>query len=414
MFRPMKEVSNLSNINNEQLEHFSRTILEDFPDSLIVADQSGRIVTVNRQAEKTFGFTREEMIGQPLEILIPHEQRAKHAHHRQQFWNSPIKRPMGVDLELYGQTKDGKKFPVDISLSPVRTQDRHLVIAAVRDITLHKEIENKVKTIENKMYQNDKLASIGQLAAGIAHEINNPLGFINSNLFTLGEYLDSLTQRLTVFENLCAALKNKDYKVTDRILEQSNDLEEDLSLYTLKKDIDSLLSETKDGVDRIKKIVNDLRTFAREGRDTKRRVRIDEVIESILGIVSNEFKYKASLIKDYQPTPEVLCIPQKIGQVLINLLINASQAIETTGTITIRTFCRDQSICIEISDTGQGIAPENLKNLFTPFFTTKPVGQGTGLGLSVSYDIIKDHQGDISVKSEVGKGTAFTVILPCN
>ena len=156
----------------------------------------------------------------------------------------------------------------------------------------------------------------------------------------------------------------------------------------------------------------DLRTFAREGSDMMDLMQVEEIIDSGLSIVYNELKYKAELKKNYGATPLVYCNPQRLGQVLINLLVNAAQAIEKKGTIEIRTYTQDRHVCIDITDTGKGIEPENLKKVFDPFFTTKSVGQGTGLGLSVSYEIVKKHGGDIKVRSEVGKGTTFTVMLP--
>jgi signal transduction histidine kinase len=177
-------------------------------------------------------------------------------------------------------------------------------------------------------------------------------------------------------------------------------------------DTDNLLKDNQGGIERIRKIVKDLRTFARENNDMMDLVKIEEVIDSILSIVHNELKYKADLKKDYGKTPLVRCNTQRMGQVFINLLVNATHAIEDRGVIEIRTYQQDKYLCIDIKDTGKGIPPENLKKIFDPFFTTKPVGQGTGLGLSVSYEIVKKHEGNIKVQSEVGKGTTFTVMLP--
>ena len=178
-------------------------------------------------------------------------------------------------------------------------------------------------------------------------------------------------------------------------------------------DVNTLLEHSSRGLERIKKIVMDLRTFAREeNAETMELAKIEEIIDSILSIVQNEIKYKAELTKDYGDTVLVKCNPQRLGQVFINLLVNASQAIEEKGKITIKTYRQDKYVCIDVTDTGHGIAPENLKKIFDPFFTTKPVGQGTGLGLSVSYEIVKKHGGEIKVQSKAGEGTTFTVMLP--
>ena len=157
----------------------------------------------------------------------------------------------------------------------------------------------------------------------------------------------------------------------------------------------------------------DLRTFSREDNTESRElVKIDEIMDSILSIVQNELKYKAELTKEYGDTPLVRGNAQRLGQVFINLLVNAAQAMENRGKITIKTYRQDNYVCVEVIDTGKGIPEEDLKKIFEPFFTTKPVGQGTGLGLSVSYEIVKKHGGEIKVRSKVGEGTTFTVMLP--
>jgi two-component system, NtrC family, sensor kinase len=181
--------------------------------------------------------------------------------------------------------------------------------------------------------------------------------------------------------------------------------------YTIT-DTSSLLQHNQKGLERVRKIVLDLKTFSFEGQDTMETLKVEEIIDSILSIVHNELKYKAELKKNYGNTPLIKGSPQRLGQVFINLFVNAAQAIEEKGVITVETYGQDGYLCVDVRDTGKGIPPENLKRIFDPFFTTKPVGRGTGLGLSVSYEIIKKHGGDIKVQSQVGVGTTFTVILP--
>jgi len=174
------------------------------------------------------------------------------------------------------------------------------------------------------------------------------------------------------------------------------------------------LQHSRKGIERIQKIVMDLRTFAREDKNEMEHVKIEEVIEGILTIVYSEIKYKAKLEKDYGDTPLIECSPQRLGQVFINLIVNALQAMEGTGTIAIKTYKQGEFVYVDVRDTGKGIPQENLSKIFDPFFTTKPVGQGTGLGLSVSYEIIKKHNGDMTVRSNPGEGTTFTIMLPIN
>jgi len=182
-----------------------------------------------------------------------------------------------------------------------------------------------------------------------------------------------------------------------------------------KQDVLELLAETVGGLERITKIVTDLKGFARLESTVKWMMDdIHKGIESTLNVIWNELKYTCVVKKEYGPLPPVECVLPQLNQVFMNLLVNAAQAIESKGTITIRTGVAEDRIWIEISDTGKGIPPENIKAIFVPFFTTKPVGKGTGLGLSVSYDIIRKHHGRIDIESAVGKGSTFRIWLPIN
>jgi len=191
-------------------------------------------------------------------------------------------------------------------------------------------------------------------------------------------------------------------------------MEKESNLEYILNDTNSLLQHSRKGIERIQKIVMDLRTFAREDKNEMEHTKIEEVIEGILSIVHSEIKYKAKLEKNYGDTPLIECSPQRLGQVFINLIVNALHAIEGTGTIAIKTYKQGEFVCVDVRDTGKGIPPENLNKVFDPFFTTKPVGQGTGLGLSGSFEIIKKHNGSMTVQSKVGEGTTFTITLPIN
>jgi|GEM_PF-5784746 len=272
-----------------------------------------------------------------------------------------------------------------------------------------------LKQAQTQLFQSEKLASIGQLAAGVAHEINNPVGFISNNMEILQEYVGNYTKILRIVENVKGQVDSGDVRKAKAAVDELKKLEEEINLEFMMGDVNKLLEHSSRGLERIRKIVLDLRTFAREDHaDTMELVKIEEVIDSILSIVQSELKSKAELVKDYGDTPLIKCNPQRLGQVFINLLVNATQAIKEKGKIIIKTYQQDQHVCIDISDTGKGILEENLKKIFDPFFTTKPVGQGTGLGLSVSYEIVKKHGGEIKVQSKQGEGTTFTVMLPPN
>ncbi|MHB2249586.1 ATP-binding protein [Pseudomonas fitomaticsae] len=271
---------------------------------------------------------------------------------------------------------------------------------------LQREIDER-KQLEGQLVQSEKLASLGQLAAGVAHEINNPIGFISSNLGTLDGYFQQLLAMLGAYHTAGQNLPAE-------AAEQLRQLREHLELDYLLEDIPTLIRESKEGIGRVGQIVRDLKDFSRvDSHQQWQRANLQQGIESTLNIVAGELKYKADVIKEYQDLPDIECLPSQINQVIMNLVVNAAQAMgPERGTITLRTGMQGETAIIEVADTGSGIAPEILQKIFDPFFTTKPVGQGTGLGLSLSYGIVKKHGGEISVRSSLGAGTTFRVELP--
>ncbi|ARU32945.1 hypothetical protein CAP31_11250 [Sulfuriferula sp. AH1] len=267
----------------------------------------------------------------------------------------------------------------------------------------------KLESAQGQLLQSEKMASIGQLAAGVAHEINNPIGYVYSNLSTLEKYLEDIFRIMDDYEIAESLISDND------VLSRLQAAKESLDFKFLKEDLPALMNESKEGITRVKKIVQDLKDFSHsDATEEWRFVDILEGINSTLNIVNNEIKYKAEVIKKYDLIPEVECLSSQLNQVFMNLLVNAAHAIEERGVITIRTGRVDDEVWIEVADTGIGIAQENMKRIFDPFFTTKPVGKGTGLGLSLSYGIVQKHHGRIEVQSKVGAGTAFRVCLPIN
>jgi len=261
---------------------------------------------------------------------------------------------------------------------------------------------------QSQLLQSEKMAAIGQLAAGVAHEINNPVGYINSNIGTLRGYVHDLFRMLQAYQQL------EQHVVDDhQILTELNALKKELDLDYLQRDIVDLINESQEGVTRVRQIVQDLKDFSRVDDAEWHWANLHQGIDSTLNIVHNELKYKADVIKQYGELPEVECISAQINQVVMNLLVNAAHAIEGHGTITIRTGTveKGDQVWVSIADTGKGIEKNNLKKVFNPFFTTKPVGKGTGLGLSLAYRILEKHGGRIAVESAPGN-TVFTFWLP--
>jgi two-component system NtrC family sensor kinase len=266
----------------------------------------------------------------------------------------------------------------------------------------------KLVTAQEHLVQSEKLASIGQLAAGVAHEINNPIGYIFSNYGMLETYLGSLFEMLSVYES--AEKSHGDPNVVKELQAKRVALEVDF----LKDDIPDLMKESKEGIVRVRKIVQDLKDFSHvDAKPEWSFTNLNQGIDSTLNVVNNEVKYKADIIKEYGDIPPVQCIPSEINQVVMNLVVNAAHAIgPDRGKIWIRTGIENESAWIEITDNGSGIPKEVVPRIFDPFYTTKPVGKGTGLGLSLSYGIIQKHHGQIDVQTEVGKGTTFRLVLP--
>jgi signal transduction histidine kinase len=271
-----------------------------------------------------------------------------------------------------------------------------------------KKAYSKLEHTQSQLLQSEKMASIGQLAAGVAHEINNPVGYVNSNLSTLKRYASDIFTLLNKYESTVALVKGN-----QELLDDLHEFRKKINLAYIQRNTMDLLTESLEGLDHVKTIVDDLRNFSHTAsEETWKSADIQQILESSLNMVANELKSKCEIRKEYSPLPKVFCLPLRLNQVFINLLQNAAQSIKEHGVVTLRTGQTDNKVWIEISDTGQGIDEKNMNRIYDPFFTTKPIGRGTGLGLALSYGIVKKHMGKIDVHSEVGKGTTFRIWLP--
>lgn len=285
-------------------------------------------------------------------------------------------------------------------------------------------LNQQLSNTRAQLLQSEKLASIGQLAAGVAHEINNPIGYVHSNISTLESYLQDLFVLLEAYEQSEAHLPDASEQAGLRQLRQKKDVT------FLKEDIPLLMRESREGITRVKKIVQDLKDFSRvDTRQQFEQADLHRGLDATLNIVANQIRYKADVIREYGELPAVECRPSQIDQVFLNLLVNAADAMPDNGkrgTIRIRTGTAPttpdsppqhagdaiRQVWVEVSDSGCGIPPEHLGRIFDPFFTTKPVGKGTGLGLSLSYGIMAEHHGSIAADSTPGQGTTFRLTLP--
>ncbi|HPD56600.1 MAG TPA: PAS domain S-box protein [Smithellaceae bacterium] len=417
-----------------------RTVLDEMEEGYFELDLNGNGTFYNDAICRIFGYSRAELQNINYKQFMDKENAEK----RFKVYNEIYKTGNKADIQEYEIIrKDGTKRYLETSASPRRDSAGKIIgfRGISRDITERKLAENELKTSRDelinknkeieesrrnvqitleklgqayeelktsqaKILQQEKMASIGQLAAGVAHEINNPVAFIASNLNTLDKYtrrfLDFLHDQEAVIKSACAV----------EAMEKLEKRRKELKIDYIEEDVNKLLRESLDGTGRVQKIVRQLTRFSRVDDADYLEADINEVMEQSVNIVWNELKYKAALHKNYGKLPITKCFPQQISQVFINLLLNAFQAIPEKGEIKIKTWQKNNEIFISVSDTGVGISSANIGRLFEPFFTTKEVGKGTGLGLSISYEIIQRHKGDISVESKEGKGTTFTVRIP--
>jgi two-component system, NtrC family, sensor kinase len=305
---------------------------------------------------------------------------------------------------------------------PIQLKEQISSLVIVMEDITEKQI------LEKQILQSSRLADIGELAAVVGHEINNPVAFITSNTHTLGKYLKKIQEfitRMDEIESFLSEINIDEAKILDiyqGVLsinekiqskrKEITELKKQLKLKNALTGMEDIIRENLEGLDRVKKIVLDLKTLSYMGEEKIEEADINKILQDTLDMIANQIKYKAEVIRRFGAIPVLRCYARQISQVFTNILVNAAQAIEKKGTITIRTWYENQAIHIEISDTGCGMT-ENVKNkLFTPFFTTKKIGKGTGLGLSISYKIVSKHQGNIQVKSEPGKGSVFLIRLP--
>lgn len=383
-----------------------KAVIDSAPDAIVSLDEEGRILSFNPAAVVLFGYQSSEVSGSPIARLSPESDTVI----------TRMENGLGQ-----GKRKDGTIFPIEISVAKTAGEIDAGHVVTLRDITLRRQAEDalmrhfaevqalnaQVKDAQAQLLQSEKMASVGQLAAGVAHEINNPIGYIYSNLGTLEHYRQEMFRLLAAYEEAESAIS--DSAVLARL--QAAKAVADIAF--LRDDARALMDETREGITRVKKIVQDLKDFSRiDAVDEWHWADLQKGLDSTLNIVWSELKYKAEVRKEYADIPEVECRPSQLNQVFMNLLVNAGHAIEEKGIITLRTGQIGEEVWVEIADSGKGIDPAHVKRIFDPFFTTKPIGQGTGLGLSLSYGIVQKHGGRIEVQSELGNGAAFRVCLP--
>lgn len=414
-------------------KQFLETILDNMVEEISILDPYElRILKSNQAFRDVYQITENELAGQFCYQVTHGLEAPCQAPNDYCPVGDVLKNKAAVTCEHIHTTETQDNKYCEIQVAPIFSAEGQIlhVIHVARDITERKiaeqalrafasqlETNNKLlqeKTAEVKqahrelqesqvrILQQDKMASIGQLAAGVAHEINNPTGFIISNLNTLKKYLS----RLVEFNDIQAG------QLSAQGLERVKLERKRLKIDYLLEDMPELLGESIDGADRVKKIVQDLKGFSRIDQAEFASIDLNQSLDSTINIVWNEIKYNATLERDYRLEHPVSCFAQQMAQIFINLLVNASHALEEQGTIKVSTWQEGEEALISIADSGKGMSAETIEHIFEPFFTTKAVGKGTGLGLSIAYDIVKKHHGEIRVVSTPGEGACFTIRLP--
>lgn len=406
-------------LHADEKEHFAFLIMESLGFGVILIDENDhRIVYANNAALRMSGHDISAILNSVCHELVCPAEKGKCP-------ISDLKQDVD-NSERKLVCADGRLLPIIKTVIPLVLGNRRYLLESFIDNLARKNLEEAlirknqelmeavqtIKQTQAQLIQQEKLAGIGQLAAGVAHEINNPLGFIISNLDTLTGYAEKLERFVlmqeALLEELVRSERNNNAKAAYlEMRERKRSLDIDFVL----NDIGDLIRETLDGAERVKNIVRDLKGFARISEE-QRLADINEGLESTLQIMWNELKYKVVLEKKYGEIPLTMCNLGQLNQVFVNILSNAAAAISEQGEIRISTWADEKDIFIEFADNGCGMTPEEIQKIFEPFYTTKDIEAGSGLGLSVSREIIKKHGGNISVKSEPGKGSIFKVVIP--
>ncbi len=400
-----------------ELQRYNENIIQNMNSALVVADPRGRISYANPTAEAILGAGPGELAERSIGDWFPEAGREEGI-----LWRTLRQGVRFRGAETVIARPDGRLVPVGVSCAPVVGAEgvRQGAVAIFQDLS-------EIKQLQRQVLQTEKMASIGQLAAGVAHEINNPMGFIHANLYQMSEYLEDLGR---VWERVGALRKAaEDPGATwERVRGAAAELGaavEELEAEYLLEDLGKAVRESTEGSERIRHIVQDLRAFSHHDTAERTESDVNRALDSTASIVWTMMKHSVVLTKQYEELPPIPCYPMQLKQVFMNLLVNAYQAIEaraqldrdagrpsTRGEIRLRTRLRDGGVSIEVSDNGTGIERSVVDRIFDPFFTTKEVGEGTGLGLSTSYTLVKRHGGSLAVRSRAGEGATFEVWLP--
>jgi PAS domain S-box-containing protein len=411
------EISELVSVEDElrQSRELYQTVFESATDAFLILDTNLDIIDVNPSACNLYGYTCGEMHGMPLKDIVHPDRRCVV---EDLLGRDPESRM--VECECRHIAKDNHTIDIDVRATPFKIDDQHHLLLAVRDITEKNQIEKDRRAYEAQMRNDQKLRSIGELAAGIAHEINTPTQYVGDNTRFLQDSFGELSTVIDACRELLPAVKSG--TVTDELVEKVEKAITETDLDFLADEIPQAITQSLEGIERVANIVRAMKEFSHPGGDNKIPIDINKAIENTITIARNEWKYVSDVELDLDESgPYINGYPADLNQALLNLVTNAAHAIgeklgeDSTekGKITISTHKNNERVEIRINDTGTGIPEEIRDRVFEPFFTTKPVGKGTGQGLMITYDVVVNkHSGKLTFDSEVGVGTTFILEFP--
>ncbi|MCA9174596.1 MAG: PAS domain S-box protein [Planctomycetales bacterium] len=412
LYQVNEELSQLADQFREQADR-TLAIVENAAEGILTINAAGEIESFNPAAERTFGYAEHEVRGQPISLIVRCE---RHAETASAQLGVPIciAQSVGACREMIGASKDGAEFPIELSVSAVRLEQGQIYTALIRDLSRRKQLETQLAHAQ-------KMESVGQLAAGIAHEINTPIQYVGDNARFLEGAFRDLDQLLVQVERLLEACR--DGAPPPELVRQALEAAEAADLEYLREEAPLAIKQSIEGAERVAKIVRAMKEFSHPGVETKTAVDLNRAIESTITISHNEWKYVAELETDFDTSlPLVPCFPGDLNQAMLNLIVNAAHAIEAArqdeasplGTIHVSTKRMDGTVEIRVADNGTGIPSDALPRVFDPFFTTKPVGKGTGQGLAITYSVVVEkHGGSIHIETAAGVGTTFIIRIPC-
>ena len=399
-----------------------RRLFEASMDAIMVVGAEG-FIDCNQQALEMFGFEhkKEFLCLHPADVSPPTQPSGVSSLDlARERINDAMEQKVAL-FEWIHQRKDGVCFPAEVMLSPFELDGEMVLHSVVRDVTERKRIEKDKDKLQAKLLHAQKLESVGQLAAGIAHEINTPTQYVANNITFLAEVIEDVQEIIRQFIQLIDLAK-KNGSLTKEQITEAEELLEDVGWDELSTEIPEAIDQSKEGLKRVTSIVKAMKEFSHPGSKEKADTDLNQVITTTITVARNEWKYVADLdVKLFADLPLIPCLSDEIGQVILNMIVNAAHAIaerlgensEGKGRILLQTSCDSESVEIMITDTGNGIPDTVLPRIFDPFFTTKKVGKGTGQGLAICHDVItQKHAGTLTCESRVGVGTTFTIRLP--